>query len=221
MPTILITGASRGIGRELCAQYQTDGWDVIAACRNPADVDLGCESLALDVRDPGSVQALQRSLEGRPIDILWNNAGVFLGRNQSLSDLDYDEWAETMLINTLAPIRIAAALVDNVAASERRLMAFTTSRMGSIGENTGGGAYAYRSSKAALNMACKNLSLDLAARGIAVVVLHPGWVRTDMGGAQAAIDTATSVTGMRQTVDGLGVEATGRFLNYDGGELTW
>lgn len=220
MPTILITGGNRGIGRELVKAYETDGWRVIATAREPAAAGLDCECLELDVAAPDSVANLKATLEGVAIDVLWNNAGVYLDKNTSLWELDYDRWAETMLVNVLSPIRIAAALADNVAASDGKVMAFTSSIMASLARSPSG-AYAYRSSKTALNMAVTCLTKDVADRGIATVLLHPGWVRTDMGGSNADIDAETSATGMKQVVDGLTMDRSGAFLNYDGTEIDW
>lgn len=220
MPTILITGANRGIGRELVDAYLADDWRVIAACREPAAAGLECECLELDVASDDSVHTLTTSLEGIAIDVLWNNAGVYLDKGTALEDMDYDAWAESMLVNAQSPIRLCAALMANVEASDRKTMAFTTSKMASIELNSGG-AYAYRSSKIALNMAVDCLTKDVAAKGIKTVLLHPGWVRTDMGGASADIDAATSARGMKAVVDGLTQDQSGSFRNYDGTAFPW
>ncbi|MBP5857601.1 SDR family oxidoreductase [Marivibrio halodurans] len=220
MPTVLVTGANRGIGREIVTQYMADGWDVIAACRDPDGAGLDCETLALDVADPDDVEAAKRTLGDRPVDLLWNNAGIYPDKGQGLDTLSYARWLEAMHVNCLAPVRLAAALSGNVAASDRRIMAFTSTMMASIGRDPSG-AYAYRSSKAALNMAVTCLKHDVRPLGIACCLIHPGWVRTDMGGEAAAIDVATSVTGMKRVLDGFTMEHTGRFLSYDGSEFPW
>ncbi|NMM46636.1 SDR family oxidoreductase [Rhodospirillaceae bacterium KN72] len=220
MPTILITGASRGIGRRLAELYSAGGWEVISACRNPAGCDPVGEPLALDVGDAGSIAAAAKALSGRSIDVLWNNAGIYIDKGQALKDLRAEDWLESFRINTIAPIMLCRALLENVAASGLRKLAFTTSKMGSVALNSGG-AYEYRSSKAALNMAVSSLAQELAPRGIRTVVLHPGWVRTDMGGAGADIDTTQSAAGMKSVVDGLAAGQTGQFFNYDGKELPW
>ncbi len=137
-----------------------------------------------------------------------------------LMDLSAQAWLETFRINTIAPILLCRALLENVAASTQRKLAFTTSKMGSVALNSGG-AYAYRSSKSALNMAVSSLAKELAPRDIRTVVMHPGWVRTDMGGDEADIDTNQSAGGMKAVVDGLGAGQTGQFFNYDGKELPW
>ncbi|MDF1748450.1 MAG: SDR family oxidoreductase [Alphaproteobacteria bacterium] len=220
MPTILITGSNRGIGKRLAELYDAEGWTVIAACRDPAASAAPGEKLALDVGDSDSVAAAAQTLAGREIDVLWNNAGVYLDKNMPLSKMDWDAWAQTFWINSIAPIRLCETLRANVAASKRKTFAFTTSKMGSIALNSGGG-YAYRSSKAALNMAISCLTQDVTAQGIKTVMLHPGWVQTDMGGSGADIDTNTSASGMKSVVDGLTEAQSGQFRNYDGKELPW
>ncbi len=220
MPTILITGANRGIGRELVSAYSADGWRVIATARDPAAAGLDCECLEMDVADPNGAAALKDSLADTAIDVLWNNAGVYLDKGMSLAGMDYDLWAESMLVNALAPIRVASALIENVAASERKVMAFTSSMMASLSRRPAG-SYAYRSSKAALNMAVTCLTHDVQDKGIATVLLHPGWVRTDMGGENADIDVTTSAMGMKRVVDAMSPEKSGGFFNYDGTEIPW
>jgi NAD(P)-dependent dehydrogenase (short-subunit alcohol dehydrogenase family) len=191
MPSALITGANRGLGLEFARQYLDDGWQVYAACRDPksaselrrlADAsDHKLRVIALDVTNSTSVKAAAAELEGRAIDVLINNAGVGGPRGQSIGNIDYETWAHVLDVNTLGPMRVAEAFVDNVAQSERKLIVTITSGMGSIGDNTSGGAFAYRSSKAAVNMVMHSLAIDLAPRGITCVVINPGWVRTDMG----------------------------------------
>jgi NAD(P)-dependent dehydrogenase (short-subunit alcohol dehydrogenase family) len=220
MPTLFVTGANRGIGREIVKQYSEDGWRVIAACREPALADLTCETVELDVADGASVETLAHSLGGTPIDLLWNNAGIYPDKGLSLEQLNYDDWLETMNVNALAPIRLATALADNVAASDKKLMAFTSSSMASIGLNEPGG-YGYRSSKAALNMAVTCLTHDMKPKGIACALIDPGWVVTDMGGEGADIDAQTSVSGMKQVLDGFTLDKTGAYLTYQGDRHPW
>jgi len=227
MPTVLITGANRGIGLEFTRQYAADGWRVIATCRDPARArDLrGLEGtvdvLALDVTDHAQVQGLAKKLKRDPIDVLLNSAGIYGPRPVPFGGVDYGAWAEVFRVNAMAPLKVCECFVDHVAHSDQKLMVAVTSRMGSIGGNDSGGSYIYRSSKAALNQVMKTLSVDLRPRGISVVVLHPGWVRTDMGGPSAAIDTPESVTGMRAVIAGLGPADNGCFYNYDGAEIPW
>ena len=224
MPTLLLTGASRGIGRELLNQYKQDGWTVIAAVRDPGAVgEIGADQvLPLDVSSEESIVELKSMVGDTPIDVLWNNAGVYLDKGRNLAETSFDIWSESFIVNTIAPMRVANAFAANVSASEKKTMAFTSSRMGSIGDLGGAAnAYAYRSSKTALNMASALLANDLREAGVKTVVLHPGWVRTDMGGPSADIDTVTSASGMKKVVDGLTTEQSGGFLNYDGGEWPW
>ena len=224
MPTILVTGASRGIGLEFCRQFAADGWTVIAACRTPAGADqlkaiAGVEAHALDVDDGDSVSALKSAIGDRPIDVLMNNAGI-IGQRAGFGTLDYDAWAGAMNTNVFGPMRMAEAFVENVVASERKQMAFITSRMGSIAE-TSPNAYVYRASKAALNMAVRCMSLELAGKGVTAVLFHPGHVSTDMGGAGAPVTPPQSVTGMKRQILGFTQADNGRFLAYDGGEIPW
>lgn len=221
MPTVLITGASRGIGREFARQYEAGGWRVIATCRDPSKYDLEGEVYSLDVTDPDSVAALHRDLYGEDIDLLINNAGIYGPRGLEFGSLDYDAWEEVLRTNLLGAMRVAEAFAHHLAASEKKKMVFISSKVGSIADNSSGGSYIYRSSKTALNMAVKSLSLDLSGKGVICLMLHPGWVQTDMGGASALIDAATSVAGMRAVIDRASAADSGRFFNYDGNELPW
>lgn len=230
MPCALITGANRGIGLEFARSLSADGWGVRACCRNP-DKAKALRALAeksggevtvhrLDVTDGLKVASLARELAGESIDLLLNNAGVY-GPRGGFGHTDYDEWLPVFAVNVLAPMRMAERFVEHVARSERKMIVNLSSRMGSVAENTSGGAYIYRSSKAALNMVVKSLSIDLAERGIAVVAFHPGWVQTDMGGAGADVTPEQSVAGMRDVIDRLDSRSTGRFYAYDGREIPW
>jgi len=225
MPTILITGANRGIGLELARSFAKDGWRVHACCRDPEGanelraVDGTVVVHRLDVTDGAMVAALARELDGEAIDILFNNAGVY-GPRTGFGETDYEAWEPVFSINVFAPLRLAECFVGHVARSERKLILNMSSVMGSIAEG-GGGSYIYRSSKAALNMMTKTLSVDLAGQGIAVVAFHPGWVQTDMGGSHATVDVRDSVKGLRQIVAGLSTEDNGGFFAYDGRKLPW
>jgi NAD(P)-dependent dehydrogenase (short-subunit alcohol dehydrogenase family) len=231
MPSTLITGANRGLGFEFARQYLADGWQVYAACRSPqsaselrrlADAsDDKLQILALDVIDPVSVQAAAAKLDGQAIDLLLNNAGIGGPRGQSVGNIDYEAWAKVLDVNTMGPLRVSEAFVDHVAQSERKLIVTITSGMGSLADNTSGGAYAYRSSKAAVNMVMRSLAIDLAPRGIACVVINPGWVLTDMGGPHATLTTAESVKKLRRLIETLGPGQSGKFFNYDGREYAW
>ena len=227
MPTVLITGASRGLGLEFTRQYAADGWRVYAPCRDPA----GAKDLAavkgdvsadtLDVDDPSQVAALAKKLSGEPIDVLINNAGIFGPKDLTRDNVDYDAWGRVFRTNVMGPLAVSSALLSNVENSEGKSIATVTSRMGSIGDTTGGEEYIYRSSKAAVNMVMTCLANELAGDGVKVVLLHPGWVKTDMGGPDAAIDAKESVTGMRAVIAGLKESDSGGFLNYDGTEIPW
>ncbi len=223
MPTLLITGANRGIGLEFVRQYAADGWEVIATCRNPQDATelcaLNVEVHALDVSQFDQIVALGERLAGRPVDVLINNAGIH-GGEQGFGAVDADAWSHVFRVNTMAPLKMAEALVEHVARGQRRVIASISSRMGSI-DDSAGGVYAYRSSKAALNMVNKNLSLDLRDRGIICIVLHPGWVKTAMGGPSAIVSPQQSVGGMRRIIDGATPSHSGRFFSYDGQEVPW
>lgn len=232
MPSILITGANRGLGLAFAKQYTAAGWRIYAACRAPADaVTLNAVAATtegrvsvhgLDIGDGSSVAALAVALEGEPLDVLLNNAGIYLGGKRGFGETDYDEWQETLRINTLAPLRLIEALIDNVVASERKQIVCISSKMGSMADNDhAGGAYLYRSSKAALNAVVRSLSVDLADRGVTVVAFHPGWVSTDMGGHEAPVTPAVSVHGMREVIERLTPADSGRFLDYEGAEVPW
>ncbi len=219
MATVLITGASRGIGRELADQYADDGWEVIRTCRDPAGAGM-IDAIKLDVTDPEDVCDLAMHLKDRPIDVLINNAGVIGQRDSAIGRIDYALWEDVFRVNTLAPIRVAEAVAENVAASDGKTMVFVSSVMGSIASN-GGGYYPYRSTKAALNAAMVSLSLELAPRGVICVSMHPGWVRTDMGGPTAAVAVPDSASGIRRVVRGLSSTDNGRFYDYTGEEIAW
>jgi NAD(P)-dependent dehydrogenase (short-subunit alcohol dehydrogenase family) len=229
--TVLVTGANRGLGLEFARQYAADGWRVVAACRDPgAAGDLNRLAagsggrivvIALDVSDLASVRAAALSLAGTPIDLLINNAGVGSPRGQKLGALDYAAWARVLDVNTLGPMRVTEAFLDHLAAGAGKKVVTITSGMGSIADNGSGGSYAYRSSKAAVNMVVKSLSLDLAPRGITCIVMNPGWVRTDMGGPGGKISPEESISAMRRVIAKLKPADTGKFFNYDGGSYPW
>ena len=231
MSTVLVTGANRGLGLEFARQYAADGWKVYAACRDPdaaqelaqvaAQSDGAIRVLALEVTDTASVRAAAQSLAGEAIDVLINNAGVGSPKKQRLGSLDYAAWARVLDVNTLGPMRVVEAFLDSVAKGSNRKIVTLTSAMGSIADNGSGGSYAYRSSKAAVNIVMKSLSIDLAPRGITCVVVHPGWVRTAMGGPDGKLTPTESVTALRRRIAGLRPEDTGRFFNYDGKPYPW
>lgn len=228
--TILITGANRGIGLEFVRRFAADDWQVIACCRDPAaagelqtlaQTASGIEIYALDVTDYPRMQALAAELAGRPIDILLSNAGIYGPKGVAFGDVDPRSWREVLEVNTIAPLMLAQAFVDSVAASERKLIAVISSKVGSIADNGSGGSYAYRSSKSAVNQVVKSLSIDLADRGISTISLHPGWVLTDMGGPNAEIDTVESVSGLAGILQAAGPAQNGHFIEYNGDPIPW
>lgn len=230
--TVLITGANRGLGLEFVRQYAAAGWRVVATCRNPGAADalaaLPVEVAALDVADLAGLPAAVARLGQGPLDLVINNAGVFGGSyaDQELSHVTPAHWDEVLRVNTIAPLMLTTALLPRLpgpgpGAGAGARAVFLSSQLGSMADNTSGGLYLYRSSKAALNAVVKSLAIDLAPRGITVAALHPGWVRTDMGGPQAPLDAPTSVAGMRAVIDGLTPADSGRFLAYDGKEVPW
>lgn len=232
MYTALITGASRGIGLELARQYAADGWRVLACCRQPDGADalnkLALQHPALvhihqlDVTDLSQIDHLAKALADEPIDLLMNNAGVYPDDDfKGFGHTDYAKWMHAFEVNTMGPLFMAEAFVKQVAKSEKKIIATISSMMGSVADNTSGGAYLYRSSKAAVNMVVKSLSLDLKDQGITAVVFNPGWVLTDMGGPNAMIPVEQSVSGLRKVIGKLTLADSGKFFNYDGQEIAW
>jgi NAD(P)-dependent dehydrogenase (short-subunit alcohol dehydrogenase family) len=216
--TVLVTGASRGLGRALAELYAAAGFRVIACVRQGT-----ADALPLDVADAASIAALGETLKGEPIDIVINNAAI-RGDTGGLASLKTDDFLEVMRINALAPLLIAHALRPNLRAARRPVLVNISSRAGSLAEGTiddEDGDYAYRCSKAALNMATVKLAQDFRADGITVLSLHPGWVRTDMGGAEAAVDVAESAAGLKALIDAATMADTGSFRAYDGTVVAW
>ncbi len=230
MPTILITGANRGLGLALTRSFADLGWLTLACCRTP-DKANDLQELAaaqnnitihrLDVTDAEQISSLAAELSDCPIDILFNNAGIHGPSQQGFGETNVEGWLETFRVNSIAPLKISEALVEQVAASQQRIIAVMGSIMGSIADNSSGRNYAYRSSKAALHMVTRGLSVELADRGIIAVVLHPGWVRTDIGGDQAALSTEESAAGLTRVLLGLDADDNGKFFDYSGAERPW
>lgn len=231
MTSVLITGANRGLGLEFVRQYAAEGWRVFACCRDPeraealagiaAGAAAGVSVHRLDVGAFDQIDALARALADEAIDVLINNAGIYGAKPQDLDSLDYESWAETLRINCLAQVRVCQAFLEHVARSRRRIIVAISSKMGSIADNTTGRGYIYRTSKAALNAAMKSLAIDLAPRGVTVAVLHPGWVKTAMGGPDAPLGVEESVAGMRAVIAGLEPGRSGRFFGHDGAPIPW
>src|SRR5918995_2609377 len=223
MPAVLITGASRGLGFEFAKQYGAEGWKVIACCRKPEDA-IALKKLApsardmvsvvaMDVADNDTVRNAALTLKDVVIDILINSAGIAGVPQQSTGQIDYASGARVLDVNTMGPLRVLEAFTDNLARSERRLVVTITSGMGSLADNMSGGSIAYRSSKAAVNMVMRSAAIDLAPRGVACVVVNPGWVKTDMGGPGATLTPRESVAALRLLIETFGPAHSGRFYN--------
>lgn len=219
MPSVLITGANRGIGLEFARQYCRDGWDVIATVREPtAELESSCVRIEkLDMMDLEAVPDFGASID--TLDLLVANAGTY-GPRAVPSAAEARAWSETFTVNTIAPFLLAQAALPAVSQAGGKLIGIST-RMGSIEDNDSGGFIAYRSSKAALNAAWRSLALDIRSSGVIAAVLHPGWVQTRMGGASAPLQPEESVAGMRRVIEGLGPADSGGFFNYDGVPIPW
>lgn len=229
---ILISGSNRGLGLELVRQYAEDGWRVFATCRHPLEA-VELQELAsiyerisihrLDVSRAQDMRAIAWEMEGVALDVLFNNAGIYLEDSYELPRLGairYDDWLRTFEVNTLGAVRLTECLAGNVARSDKRLVATMTSHMGSIADIDIAGSWYYRSSKAALNAAMKGLAHELRPKGVGVLLLHPGGVRTRMGPSDG-IAEADSVLGLRRVIDAFRAEDSGRFIRYDGTEMPW
>ena len=222
--TVLVTGANRGLGLEFAKQLQEKGYKVIGTARNPAAATelkaTGARVEQLDVASQPSVEALAKALQGVPIDILINNAGMANRADSSLDTLDFDAMERTFQVNALGPLRVTQALLSNLQAGQGKTIINITSRLGSI-ELSAGGLYSYRTSKTALNQINKIVSVELAPQGFTSVVMHPGWVQTDMGGAEATLTIPESISGMLTVIDSLSIDQTGKFFAYNGEEIPW
>ena len=236
MPTLLITGANRGLGLEFVRQYAHDNWDVIACCREPNDAealnDIAAQSKnvsvrGLDVSDFSQIDALADELIGTAIDVLINNAGIFGPKahaendwRQSFGHMDYDVWQDVLTTNLMSPLKMAEAFVAHVASSDERKIVTISSTVGSIAD-TETGIYAYRTSKAAVNMAMATLANELRPQGIAVSVFCPGWVKTRMGGRDALVEPEDSIAGLRSRIEAMDSEGPVRFQRYNGESIPW
>ncbi len=225
MPTILITGANRGIGLELSRQYAEDGWTVHGTARNPAGAEAlkstGATVHAMDVTQREQINAVADSLQGIAIDVLVNNAGFWLGEEEQLGRFTNAQWMEECRVHIMGTFAVCEAFVDHVAASERKLIVNISSGNGSFGWDRGAGDYPYDTSKAALNLVTKGLSTDLKDRDITVISMTPGNVQTDMSGPNAELTPEESITGMRQVIAGLTLAQSGTFWRYNGEAMPW
>ena len=230
MASIVITGANRGIGLELTRQYSANGDNVYACCRTPEQAtelnqlaDSATRSISivsLDVTIPSSISALSIAVDDSPIDILLNNAGVMGGEKQSAFDMDYDGWLDAFAVNTIGPFRVVEALIDNVKLSKSPKIVTISSQMGSLNRKSTG-SYAYRSTKAAVNKVMQVMAEELRQDGIVVCPVHPGWVRTNMGGPNAEITVEESAQGIRTLIDQLTLSDTGKFFKWNGELHDW
>jgi NAD(P)-dependent dehydrogenase (short-subunit alcohol dehydrogenase family) len=231
MHTILVTGANRGIGLELTKQYLEDGWKVIACTRVPAAAEKlnqlahsypdSLSIVALDVNNPEQIKQVAAQLADQPIDILFNNAGVWEPANQSLGTITQESFIDILKTNTIAPLLITQAFLDNVRNSDRKIIANMSSGLGSITHDTEGGNHLYRASKSAINALTRSLANDLRPMNIIVVVFNPGWVKTDMGGPNAPTTPSESVQGLRRVLASLTPQSSGHFFRFDGTPMPW
>jgi len=225
--TVLITGTNKGLGLEFVKQFAIEGYQVIACTRKINKKDelhqlqekfKTISICKLDIANFSSIDQFAKLFK-KPIDILINNAGVY--PDSSIDHVDYKAWLDAFKINTLAAFKMTKAFLPHLKKGRLKKIASLTSKMGSIDDNSGGGEYIYRSSKTALNMVMKSLSIDLKPFDLSVITIHPGWVRTDMGGPNGLIDVDESVAGMKRQIDKLTIRTTGQFIAYDGKKIPW
>lgn len=228
---ILVTGANRGIGLEMVSYSAKQGWRVFACCRNPhnaeslfniAKLSNGQISVHIaDMQELSTIQALSYELRNDPIDILINNAGVYGSDKNKFGTVDADSWLQAFQVNSIAPLKMVEAFAEQLAMGKRKLVACMSSKMGSMADNGYGNSYIYRSSKAALNAVVKSLSIDLESQGVTCVALHPGWVKTEMGGPDAEISTQECVDQLFTILSRLTADDSGRFIDIDGSDIPW
>jgi NAD(P)-dependent dehydrogenase (short-subunit alcohol dehydrogenase family) len=229
MAVVLVTGANRGIGLALTQAYSSRRDKVFATVRRSSDrsqLDAMAEAargwidvIEMDVGDPSDIARTRRRLESEPIDVLINNAGIAGPENQSALDMDFDGLMETLAINTIAPLRVANAFLPNVKAAKGKIITLS-SQMGSM-QSASSDSLAYRVSKAAVNKLMRGLATELKPMGIPVLTVHPGWVKTEMGGDGAQLTPEQSAAGLLKLIDGLTLSSTGKFLAWNGKELAW
>ena len=228
---VLITGASRGIGLEMVKYGIEHNWRVFACCRHPQQADslFSLAKLAngrvsvhvADMYELATIQALSYELRNEAIDILINNAGIYGSDKNKFGHVDVQSWINTFQVNSIAPLKVAEALLEQVRMGDKKIIACMSSKMASMDDNGSGGSYIYRSSKAALNAVVKSMSVDLKQDGIKCVALHPGWVKTEMGGPNAEITTRECVTSLFNILRSLKTEDSGRFIDIDGTDIPW
>lgn len=232
MPSVLITGANRGLGAEFVRQYARDGWRVFAACRDPSKMPTQASDAVslhrLDVTDFSRIRELAKELAQEPIDLLINNAGIRDPADAApFGVIDYARWETSFRINTAAPAEMTYAFIENVARSRKKTVVTISTSLASLALNIEGspippGRYPiYRTTKTAVNMLMRNFALELRPRGVIVAMLSPGHVRTEMGGPSANLEIEESITGLRRVIDGLTLAQSGQFFFYDGRALPW
>ncbi|MGB1666521.1 MAG: SDR family oxidoreductase [Pseudohongiellaceae bacterium] len=230
MATVLITGTNRGLGLEFVKHFLKQGDQVIATCRDSSqapellaldETNTSLSLMDLDVSDEQSMASFASALGDTAIDIFINNAGVYGPRDANFGKVRSADWESVLKVNAISPLLLTQQIISNLRSGHARKLVYVTSKMGSIDDNRGGGSYIYRSSKTALNSVVRSLSVDLREEGFSVALLHPGWVRTDMGGPNGLIDVATSVSGMMSVIEGLSPTGSGQFFNYDGSIIPW
>ncbi len=232
MSAVLVTGSNRGLGLEWIRQYTAEGWRVYATCRHPSEAQelialAGREKWLsihrLDVTKPDEINALSVELREEPIDLLINNAGVYLEKYMEvgLRRIRYEDWEYSFRVNTLGAVRVTEAFLEHIARSEKRLVVVISTHMASIADIATPGAYYYRSTKAALNTVMEGLTHELRLKDIGVLILHPGWVRTRMGGEGTSLMPPESVQGMRSLIKKFTLEDSGLFFRYDGVTMPW
>ena len=230
MTNVLITGANRGLGLGFVKSFLAKNVNVICTTRNiPGSKELleckkkypkNLQILELDLLGENSENSLSDLLSDKPIDIFINNAGVG-NSNQRFGVVSSKPWVEVLKVNLIAPLTVTQSIIENIKKGSDKKIYFLSSQLGSIEDNTSGGMYIYRSSKTALNQVVKSLSVDLKPMGITVISLHPGWVKTDMGGPNAPVSIDESIKGMMKVIDATDIRNTGTFLNFDGQGLPW
>lgn len=228
---VLITGANRGIGLEMVKYAMQQGWRVFACCRNPHNADSlfniaklsnGQISVHIaDMHELSTLQALSYELRNDPVDILINNAGIYGSDKNKFGSVDVESWLQAFQVNSIAPLKMVEAFSEQLHMGKRKIVACMSSKMGSMADNGYGSSYIYRSSKAALNAVVKSLSIDLKEQGVISVALHPGWVKTDMGGANAEITTDECVEQIFSHLLSLTIDDSGRFIDIDGSDIPW
>lgn len=226
MKTALITGANRGIGLEFARQLKNKGYYIIGCCRTPSKATelnkLADEVIQLDVTDDNNIASLKQTLNNRPIDLLVNNAGTSGEQGVTIGNINRKNFLDVLNVNCISVVKLSDALLPNIQLSQEKGILVVSSQMGSISDNSSGRSYAYRTSKAAVNCVMRSFAIDVEAKGVHVMLIHPGWVKTDMGGASALTDVQTSVTGiLEQAQKYLATSHADKLHRFNGGVIAW